>query len=161
VSLAGSKDSTSCWNGAELRAAAPALGVAVFDAGARESAQLPLVLEAAITAASDAIFVTASPLNSRHQERIVHFTLKHRLPSVFGDSDFVDAGGLMSYWTDWAEVRRQTAGYVDKILRGANPGELPIQQPTKFELAMNFSTAKLLGLSIPASLRSRVDRVIS
>ena len=146
---------------AELRTAAPALGVGIVDAGARDSSQLPLALDAAIKAASDGMFVTASPLNDRHQERIIDFTLKHRLPSVSGDTDFVVAGGLMSYWTDWAEVRRQTATYVDKILRGATPGELPIQQPTKFELAMNFSTAQLLGLSIPGSLRSRVDRAIS
>jgi putative ABC transport system substrate-binding protein len=86
--------------------------------------------------------------------------LANRLPSISGIKYFVQAGGLMSYWIDWYELRRQAASYVDKILCGAKPGDLPVEQPSKFELVINLKTAKTLGLTIPQSLILRADEVI-
>ena len=95
-----------------------------------------------------------------NQKRIVDFALKSRLPSVYGRREFVDAGGLMSYGADEAESYRRVAYYVDRILKGAKPAELPVEQPTKFELVFNLKTAKQIGLTIPQSLLYRADKVI-
>jgi putative ABC transport system substrate-binding protein len=95
-----------------------------------------------------------------NQKRIVDFALKSRLPSVSSSEEFVDAGGLMSYAADDADSYRRVAIYVDKVLKGANPGEIPIEQPTKFELVINLKTAKQIGLIIPPNVLARADRVI-
>jgi putative ABC transport system substrate-binding protein len=95
-----------------------------------------------------------------HQKRIVGFTLKSRLPSVYTTREFVDAGGLMSYGADEAESYRRVAYYVDRILNGAKPADLPVEQPTKFEFAINLKTAKQIGLTIPQSMLYRADKVI-
>jgi ABC-type uncharacterized transport system substrate-binding protein len=92
--------------------------------------------------------------------RIVEFAAEHRLPTVFGVRPFVDAGGLMSYGTDFSDLYRRAGIYVDKILKGAKPGDLPVEQPTKLELVINLKTAKALGLTIPPSLLQRADQVI-
>jgi putative ABC transport system substrate-binding protein len=144
----------------EAQAAASALGLKVLDAGARERTQVMVVLDAALRAGADALLVTPSPLNMRHRKTIADFALTHRLPSIYGDTSFVWAGGLMSYWAGWGEVRRRSATYVDKILKGAQAGDLPIEQPTKFELVINAKTAKAIGLTIPQSLLLRADEVI-
>jgi len=86
--------------------------------------------------------------------------LKHRMPTAFGLDAFVDAGGLVSYGPDIDDIWRRAAGFVDKILRGATPGDLPIEQPTKFELVVNLATARSLGVTIPAAVMLRADRVI-
>jgi putative ABC transport system substrate-binding protein len=85
--------------------------------------------------------------------------LAHRLPAIGGSKDLVWAGLLMSYWADWSDIRRQTAVYVDKILKGANPAELPVERPSTFELAINLSTARALGLKIPHALMLRADEL--
>ena len=85
---------------------------------------------------------------------------KNRLPAVYSSRDFVDAGGLMSYGPDFADLFRRAATYVDKILKGAKPGDLPVEQPTKLELVINLKTAKALGLAIPPSLLQRADQII-
>ena len=95
-----------------------------------------------------------------NQKRIVGLTLKSRLPSMYYDREFVDAGGLMSYGADIAESYRRVAIYVDKILKGAKPGDLPVEQPTKFELVINLKAAKQIGLTIPQKVLARADRVI-
>ena len=99
-------------------------------------------------------------MNTSQLKLIVDFTLANRLSAIFGDKRFVSEGGLMSYWTDWHDLRRRSAAYVDKILKGAKPADLPVEQPTKFELVVNLKTAKTLGLAIPPSLLVRADEVI-
>jgi putative tryptophan/tyrosine transport system substrate-binding protein len=93
-------------------------------------------------------------------KRIVGFALKSRLPSMYGSREAVEAGGLMSYGTVQAESYRRVAYYVDRILKGAKPADLPVEQPTKFELVINLKTAKQIGLTIPQSVLYRADRVI-
>jgi putative ABC transport system substrate-binding protein len=95
-----------------------------------------------------------------NQKRTVGFALKSRLPSVYSRKEAVDAGGLMSYGADLADSYRRVAYYVDKILKGAKPADLPVEQPTKFDLAINLKTAKQIGLTIPQSVLYRADRVI-
>jgi putative ABC transport system substrate-binding protein len=106
------------------------------------------------------IIVTPDVVTSIHPQRFVQLALKHRLPGIYWDRSYVEAGGLMTYSANHTELRRRAAHYVDKILKGAKPGDLPIEQPTKFELVVNMKTAKALGLTIPPSLLLRVDEVI-
>lgn len=110
---------------------------------------------------ADGIYVPRrSPLMRTHEKRIVAFSLKNRLPSIYANRLSVEAGGLMSYAADLADSYRRVAYYVDKIIKGAKPGDLPIEQPTKFELAINLKTANKIGLIIPPNLLARADRVI-
>ena len=95
-----------------------------------------------------------------NQKRTIGFALKSRLPSVYGNRGAVDAGGLMSYAADLADSYRGIATYVDRILKGANPADLPVEQPSKFEFVINLKTAKQIGLTIPPKLLARADRVI-
>src|SRR5258705_13338065 len=92
--------------------------------------------------------------------RLVDLTAKHRLPAVYTNREFVDAAGLMAYGPSVADLYRRAAAYVDKILKGTKPGDLPVEQPTKFELVVNLKTAKAVGLTIPPSLLQRADQVI-
>jgi len=110
---------------------------------------------------AEALIVSSSGLFYLHRTRLVEFAAKHRLPTIYHQSGFVvGAGGLMSYGPDFHDLFRRSATYVDKILRGAKPGDLPVQQPTKFELVINLKTAKALGVTIPQSLLLRADQVI-
>jgi len=95
-----------------------------------------------------------------NQKRIVGFALKSRLPSMYGDKQFVEAGGLMSYGADFADSYRRVAYYVDRILKGTKPADLPVEQPTKFELVINLKTAKQIGLTIPPELLARANRLV-
>ena len=107
----------------------------------------------------DGLYVTGSPLMGANRKRIADFALKSRLPSV-GNRAYVDAGGLMSYGADLADSYRRVAYYVDKILKGAKPADLPVEQPTKFELVINLKTAKQIGVTIPQKVLARADKVI-
>jgi len=95
-----------------------------------------------------------------NEKRTIGFALKSRLPSVYGNKEAVDAGGLMSYGADQAESYRRVAYYVDRILKGAKPADLPVEQPTKFELVINLKTAKQIGLTIPPEVLARANRLI-
>jgi putative tryptophan/tyrosine transport system substrate-binding protein len=108
----------------------------------------------------DGLYVPGSALMRANGKRIVDFALKSRLPSVYGSRGYVEAGGLMYYGADLADSYRRVAMYVDKILKGAKPADLPVEQPTKFELVINLKTAKQIGLTIPQSVLYRADRVI-
>jgi putative ABC transport system substrate-binding protein len=112
------------------------------------------------TGGAEALIVAGSGLTSTNAGQIANLAMKHRLPSMVSSRDRVDAGGLIAYGPNLAELWRRAATYVDKILKGAKPGDLPIEQPTKFELIINLKTAKALGLTIPPSLLRRADEVI-
>ena len=109
---------------------------------------------------ADALFVVDDPLLIEDRARIVDFARKSRLPAMYGLKQFVEAGGLMSYGADIIASYRQAAVLVDKILKGAKPGDLPVEQPTKFELVINLKTAKAIGITVPPAALARADRVI-
>jgi putative ABC transport system substrate-binding protein len=111
-------------------------------------------------ARAGALTVMGTPMFFTERRRLVDLAAKNRLPAAYGSRDYVDAGGLMAYGANQAELWRRAATYVDKILKGAKPGDLPVQQPTKFELVINLKTAKALGLTIPQSLLLRADEII-
>jgi len=106
------------------------------------------------------VLVTSAPFMFVHRKTVVDLAAAHRIPAIYEFQVFVESGGLMSYGVNASEMQRRAAGYVDKILRGAKPGNLPVEQPTKFELVINLKTAKALGLTIPPSLLGRADEVI-
>ena len=108
----------------------------------------------------DGLYVTTGTLLTNNPKRIVGFALKSRLPSVYARREDIEAGGLMSYGADLADIYRRVAIYVDKILKGAKPADLPVEQPTKFELVINLKTAKQIGLTIPPNVLTRADKVI-
>jgi putative ABC transport system substrate-binding protein len=109
---------------------------------------------------ANAVIVLRNPLTTTHRTRIVDFAAKSRLPAMYGDKEFVDAGGLMSYGVNIADLWGRAATYVDKILKGAKPADLPVEQPTKFELIINLKAAKQIGVTIPPNVLARADRVI-
>jgi len=104
--------------------------------------------------------VVGDPLFSLHRERVTALTLRAGVPAIYGGSDYVEIGGLMSYLSSNAWHWRRAAGFVDKILKGAKPAEIPVEQPTQYELVINLKTAKALGLTIPPALLQRADKVI-
>ncbi|MGE0851402.1 MAG: ABC transporter substrate-binding protein [Hyphomicrobiaceae bacterium] len=122
--------------------------------------QLDRAFEAVLSAKPGALLVLEDPLTFALRTQIAGLAAQHRLPSVFGSRDYVEVGGLMSYGTDLADLSSRAAIYVDKILKGANPADMPVEQPTKFELVINLKTARALGLTIPTSLLARADEVI-
>ncbi|MGH7772917.1 MAG: ABC transporter substrate-binding protein, partial [Candidatus Binatia bacterium] len=144
-----------------LPVAARALGLTVRSWEVRAADGLEKVFTALNKQRPDGFYVTGGgALIRSNYNRIANFALKSRLPSVYGTRAAVDAGGLMSYGADFADSYRQVAWYVDKILKGAKPADLPVQQPTKFELVINLKTAKQIGVTIPQSLLFRADKVI-
>ncbi len=117
-------------------------------------------LEAAVRGKANALITVEDPLTVNHRKQIADFAAKNRLPTISGLREYVDAGGLLSYGPALAELYRRAADYVDKILKGAKPSELPVEQPTKFELVINLRTAKGLGLEIPPDIVAIADEVI-
>ena len=143
------------------QAAARTLGVRLQVVNVERSEDFATAFEAVQSDRAEALIVSSSPLFYVNRARIVEFAAKHRLPAVYHQSEFlVVSGGLMSYGPDFRDLFRRSATYVDKILKGARPTDLPVQQPTKFELVINRKTAKALGLTIPPPLLLRADRVI-
>jgi putative ABC transport system substrate-binding protein len=136
------------------------LGIQLHSLEVRSPNELDKAFEAATRARADALAIFPDPVISTNLERIVDFAAKSRLPSIYQSSEFADAGGLVTYGPDRADLFRRAATYVDKILKGTKPGDLPVDQPTKLELVVNLKTAKALGITIPQSVLSRADRVI-
>jgi putative ABC transport system substrate-binding protein len=116
--------------------------------------------QAAIKGRASALITVRNPTLTRYQRRIAELAIKNRLPSMFESTDYVEAGGLVSYAANYTAIFRRAAVYVDKILKGARPAELPVEQPTKFELVINLKTAKQIGLTIPPNVLARADKVI-
>jgi putative tryptophan/tyrosine transport system substrate-binding protein len=144
----------------EVQAVAEALRVAVETLPVRGPDDFAHAFEAAIASGAGGLITLDDPFTIGHRTRIVSLALKYRLPALYGVRPFADAGGLMSYGPDRFDQNRRAATYVDKILRGAKPADLPVEQPMKFELVINLKTAKALGLTIPPSVLGRADQVI-
>ncbi len=144
----------------ETRAAAGILKLRFHSQGARDLAELEQAFATLARERPDALLVTAEPFTVQQRRRIRDFVTQQRLPTMYEERRFVDAGGLMSYGPSVLDNFRRAATYVDKILRGAKPGDLPVEQPTRFELVVNLKTAKALGLTIPQSVLIRADQVI-
>jgi len=144
----------------EMEALAPGLGLRLSMQPIRSTSDLGSAFAAATRVKVAAIIVMTDPLVSGQPANIVRLAAANRMPTIYGLREFVDAGGLMSYGPNLADLWRRAATYVDKILKGAKPADLPVEQPTKFELVINLKTAKALGLTIPPSLLARADEVI-
>jgi putative tryptophan/tyrosine transport system substrate-binding protein len=143
-----------------IRTAAPALGIDVRPIDVRDPAAIERGIEAFASAASDGLVVTASTPAGVHRNLIIALAARHRLPAVYPYPHHAKAGGLLAYGPDVIDQYRQAAGYVDRILKGEKPADLPVQAPTKYELVINLKTAKELGLTVPPSVLARADEVI-
>jgi putative ABC transport system substrate-binding protein len=141
-------------------AAARSLAVQLQILEARNLGELDRAFEAMTKKRAGAVLFLADPLTAFHRIRLADLAVKRHLPGMSGSREYADAGVLMSYWAHSADLSRRVASYVDRILKGAKPADLPIEQPTKFELVINLKTAKALGLTIPPSLLGRADEVI-
>lgn len=144
----------------ETQAAAEGLGLRVLSLEVREPKEFDDAFTTLARERIAALVVLRDPFTVRHRALIVEAALKLRAPSIYETGDFVQAGGLMFYGPNFAELYRRSAAYVDKILKGAKPSDLPVEQPTRFELVINTKTAKALGLTIPQALLMRADEVI-
>jgi putative tryptophan/tyrosine transport system substrate-binding protein len=140
--------------------AAPSLGVELHVVGARTPSEFAPAFRTMTEARADALLIIGDSMFFTNVARLAELSIRHRLPATHGAVEYAQAGGFMAYAVNRAEAYRRVAGYVDKLLRGAYAGDLPVEQPTKFELAINLATAKALGLTIPPSLLLRADRVI-
>jgi putative ABC transport system substrate-binding protein len=145
---------------AAIQAVAPALGVELTPIGIRDAGEFERAVTAFARGSTDGMIVTASTLALVHRELIATVAARHRLPAVYAFRYMVTAGGLLSYGPNSVDPSRRAAGYVDRILKGEKPADLPVQAPTKYELAINLKTAKALGLAVPATLLGRADEVI-
>jgi len=150
--------SASSWK--TMQRLAPALGLTLQSVELRDRKDIDDGFAAIIRDRAEGVIVDSDPVNGSNQTRIVEFTATMRLPAIYVWRRYVDSGGLMSYGPSFYELWRRAATYVDKILKGAKPADLPVEQPTKFELVVNLKTAKELGLRIPQSILARVDEVI-
>src|SRR5262249_30359720 len=140
---------------AVIQSVSRSVGVEVSPVDLRAVSEIERGVAAFARSANGGLIVAGSPLSVVHRELIISLSARHKLPAVYWDHYFVAAGGLISYGPDQAEQYRSAAGYVDRILKGEKPADLPVQAPTKYELVINLKTAKALGLEIPASLLAR------
>jgi putative ABC transport system substrate-binding protein len=143
-----------------IQSVAPAFGVELSPVGVRDAGEIARVITAVAGESNGGLIVTTSTRASLHRDLILALADRHRLPAVYPFRFYVNGGGLVSYGADWTDQYRRAAGYVDRILKGEKPADLPVQTPTKYELAINLKTARALGLEIPQKLRSRADAVI-
>jgi ABC-type uncharacterized transport system substrate-binding protein len=140
--------------------AAHALGMQIHSLEARVRADIDPALTTIHSGPNSALAVIEEPLTFDSRTQIISFTLKRHLPSIFGLKEYIDDGGLMSYGVSLPDLNRRAATYVDRVLKGAKPADLPVEQPTKFEFIINLKTAKQIGLTIPPNVLARADRVI-
>jgi putative tryptophan/tyrosine transport system substrate-binding protein len=143
-----------------IQSAAPSLGIEATPVNVREAEEIERDITAFARSSNGGIIVTASPEASRHRDLIVTLAARHRLPAVYASRYFVTDGGLICYGPDILDQYRRAASYVDRILKGEKPADLPVQAPTKYELVVNLKTAKTLGLEVPSTLLARADEVI-
>jgi putative ABC transport system substrate-binding protein len=145
---------------ASIQAVAPSLGVALIPVDVRDPPEIERAVMAFARSGDGGLIVTSSPLASRHRDLIIALAARHKLPAVYGGRWFVTDGGLLSYAPDYVDQFRRAAGYVDRILKGEKPADMPVQAPTKYQTVVNLKTAAALGLNIPDSLLARADEVI-
>jgi len=145
---------------AVIESVAPAVGVDVIPVNLGDQAEIERALANFAGSASGGLITTASGLSAVHRDLIVTLAAQHKLPAVYQERNYVTAGGLISYGPNFLDQFRRAAGYVDRVLKGEKPADLPIQAPTKYELVINLKTAKELGLAVPPSVRARADEVI-
>ena len=160
VALNGPGTLSSAMSLKEAEGVAQSLRLKLQSQVVKEPNDLDRILEAITKMRTEALMVTGGPFATAQRKRIVEFAAKNRLPAIYYRREFVEDGGLMSYNARRDDLARRAAAYVDKILKGANPANLPVEQPTKFEFVVNLKTAKQIGLTIPPSVLARADKVI-
>jgi putative ABC transport system substrate-binding protein len=145
---------------AVIQSVAPSVGVEVSPVNVRDAGEIERAVTAFARSSNGGLIVTASALASAHRDLIIALAARHKLPAVYYRRYFVARGGLISYGYDSVDQYRRAAGYVDRILKGEKPADLPVQAPTRYELVLNLKTAKALGLDVPATVLARADEVI-
>jgi putative ABC transport system substrate-binding protein len=145
---------------AAIQSAAPSLSTELMPLNARDASEIERVVVEFARSVNGGLIVTSGPLTAVHRNLIIALTARHKLPAVYYERYFVAAGGLISYGPDFLDQYRRAAGYVDRILKGEKPADLPVQAPTKYQLVINLKTAKALGLEVPPTLLARADEVI-
>ena len=145
---------------AAIQTAAPSLGVEVSPVNMRDAGEIERTVAAFARASNGGLIVPGSGPAVTHRDLIITLAARHKLPAVYSERHFIAAGGLVSYGADIIDRYRHAAGYVDRILKGEKPADLPVQAPTKYELVINLKTAKSLGLNVPQTLLARADEVI-
>jgi putative tryptophan/tyrosine transport system substrate-binding protein len=143
-----------------IQTAGPSVGIEVSPINVREAGEIERAVTAFARTSNGGLIVSGSGLANVHRDMIIKLAAQHKLPAVYFERYFVTGGGLISYAADSLDPHRRAAGYVDRILKGENPADLPVQNPTKYELVINLKTAKALGLEIPSSVLARADEVI-
>ena len=143
-----------------IQSVARSVGVDVRAINLRDAAEIEHSLTAFARVPNGGLILTASALSAIHRDLIISLAARFKLPMTYHERSYVAAGGLVSYGANFVDQYRRAAGYVDRILKGANPADLPVQAPTKYELAINLKTAKALGLTVPPSVLARADEVI-
>jgi putative tryptophan/tyrosine transport system substrate-binding protein len=158
--LVDPQNPTSNFHVPTIQATAQTFGVQLTAAYAHNPAEIGRAIDAFAGTPNAGMIALPSPFAQTHRELIIALAAKHRLPAIYANRSYVTSGGLMSYSSDWVDQYRQAASYVDRILKGALPADLPVQAPTKYELVLNLKTAKALGLDVPLFLQQRADEVI-
>jgi ABC-type uncharacterized transport system substrate-binding protein len=145
---------------AVIQSVAPSVGIEVSPVNVRDAGEVERAVKAFARSSNVGLIMTASPLTATHRDLVITLAAQHKLPAVYNNRSYAEAGGLISYGANFIDQYRQAAGYVDRILKGEKPADLPVQAPTKYELIINLKTAKALGLEIPPTLLARADEVI-
>jgi putative ABC transport system substrate-binding protein len=160
VAAIGTSSQSTAQQLKDTELAAKEFGVGLQYLDVQDPKDIPTALQAAINGRAEAVLVLQSGVLNSQRKQIVELTVKNRIPAIYYAPEWVEDGGLMSYSPNIADLFRRAASYVDRILKGAKPAEMPVEQPTKFELVINLKTAKQIGLTIPPSVLARADKVI-